>query len=170
MGTKKLALIQIHPAAIVDPSARIGKGTKVWACAQIGRSARIGKNCVIGNGAYIDRFARIGNRVRVHNKALIYRGVEIKDDVFIGPAVCFVNDRWPKAGSIRNLKGKGWVVHPWASIGANAVILSDIRIGTHAVIGAGAVVTKDVPDYAVVCGNPAQIIGDVREKKRGAVS
>lgn len=166
--------VAIAPSAIIDPTARIGKGTKIWAFTQVGEHAVIGENCVIGNGVYIDRFTKIGNSVRIHNKALIYHGVIIEDKVFIGPAACFTNDKYPKSGEIRDLSGKSWVVREGASIGANAVILPDLNIGKHAIVGAHSIVTKEVPDYGVVCGNPARLIGfacscgNVIKRKTGA--
>ena len=114
---------------------------------------------MIGNGAYIDRFVKIGDRVRIHNKVLLYHGVIIEDDVFIGPAACFTNDESPRSGKTRNLMGKSWTVGKGASIGANATILPDVEIGAYAMIGAGSVVTKDVPKHTAVCGNPARITG-----------
>ena len=153
----------IAPTAIIDPTAVIGEGTKVWAFAQVGEHARIGRDCVIANGAYIDRYVKLGDRVRVHNKALLYHGLVVEDDVFIGPAVCFTNDRHPKSGSTRNLAGFQWRVGKWASVGANVTILPDINIGAHAVVGAGSVVTKSVPDHVMVYGNPAKPRGLVCE-------
>jgi len=146
----------IAPSAVVDPSAVIGEGTRIWAFAQVGEHARIGRDCVIANGAYVDRYVQIGDRVRVHNKALLYHGLVVEDDVFIGPAVCFTNDRHPKSGSTRDLSGIQWKVGKWASIGANATILPDVNIGAYAVIGAGSVVTKNVASHVMVHGNPAK--------------
>ena len=159
MGTKTLELVSIADTAIIDPTAQIGKNTKVWAFVQIAEHAVIGENCVIGNGVYIDRFVKIGNRVRIHNKALLYRGVIIEDDVFIGPAACFTNDESPRSSKTRNLKGKSWRVGKGASIGANATILPDVNIGEYAMIGAGSVVTRSVPNHKAVCGNPARPMG-----------
>lgn len=159
MGETALVRNAIAQTAIVDPSARIGKGTKIWNYAQIAEHAVVGDDCVIGNGVYIDRYVQVGNHVRIHNKALIYHGVVVEDDVFIGPGVCFANDPIPRTDKTRNLAGKSWKVAQGAAIGANATILPDVSIGAHAVVGAGSVVTKSVPAYTVVCGNPARPLG-----------
>ena len=159
MGTEKLAMTKkyfIHPTAIVSPKARIGTGTKIWAFAQIREGVVIGKNCMIGNGVYVDVGVRIGDRVNVHNKALLYRNLVIEDDVFIGPAVCFINDPQPRANRIRNLKGLRSIVKKGASIGANVSILSEISIGRSAMVGAGSLVSEDVSDYTMVYGVPAK--------------
>ncbi|MFH1867390.1 MAG: acyltransferase [Candidatus Omnitrophota bacterium] len=161
MGERKskvLSKVFIHRKALVSKTAKIGQGTKVWAFAQIGDNARIGKNCVIGNGAYLDRNIVIGNNVKIHNKALLYRGLVIEDNCFIGPGVCFTNDKSPRHDKIRDLTGISWRLKKGASVGANATILPDVNIGRGAVIGAGSVVTKDIPDGAIACGNPARII------------
>jgi UDP-2-acetamido-3-amino-2,3-dideoxy-glucuronate N-acetyltransferase len=165
MGKKKLALTTIAPTALIHPSARIGRGTKIWAFAQVAEHAVVGRDCTIGNGAYIDRHVKIGNRVRIHNKALLYHGVIVEDDVFIGPGVCFTNDSYPTSRSTRNLKGKAWYVRTGASIGANATILPDLEIGENSIVGAGSVVTKNVPPNAIVCGNPARVLKRVRPPK-----
>ena len=159
MGTKTLELTSIADTAIIDPTAQLGKGTKVWAFVQIAEHAIIGEDCVIGNGAYIDRFVKIGNRVRIQNKALLYHGLIVADDVFIGPGACFTNDKLPRSGKTRDLKSKSWKVGRGASIGANATILPDINIGEYAMVGAGSVVTKDVPKHTAVYGNPARPFG-----------
>ncbi len=161
MDKRKSSQAFIAPSAVVDPTARIGRGTKIWAFSQIAEHARIGSECVIGNGVYIDRHVKIGNRVRIHNKALLYHGVVIEDDVFIGPGVCFTNDPWPRSGMTRNLKGRSWTVHKGASIGANATVLPDVVIGAYAVVGCGSVVTHHVPDQVLVYGNPAKLKGFV---------
>ena len=150
-----------HPTAVISAKAKIGSGTKIWAYAQIREHAVIGKNCVIGNGVYIDKGVRIGDRVNIHNRALLYRNLVVENDVFIGPAVCFTNDARPRANRIRNLRKKKWAVKKGASIGANSSILADVTIGAFAMVGAGSVVTKDVPDYALVYGVPAKQAGSV---------
>ena len=144
-----------HATALISESAKIGKGTRIWAYAQIRENAVIGKNCVIGNGVYIDAGVKIGDRVNIHNKALLYRNLLVESDVFIGPAVCFANDPYPRANQIRALGNKKSTVKKGASIGANSCVLSDLTIGRFAMVGAGSVVTKNVPDGALVYGNPA---------------
>ncbi len=164
MGKKELAVkkVFIHPTAEVSKSAKIGAGTKVWAFAQISRGVVIGKDCVIGNGVYVDRGVRIGDRVNIHNKALLYRNLTVESDVFIGPAVCFVNDPYPQANVVRRMSGLMRTVRKGASLGANATILSDVNIGRGAMVGAGSVVSKHVPDGALVYGVPARVQGCAR--------
>lgn len=160
MGKEELEIRKnyyCHPTAWVSHKAVIGAGTRIWAFAQVREGAVIGKNCMIGNGVYVDVGVRIGDRVNIHNKALLYRKLVVEDDVFIGPGACFINDPYPRANIIRNLKGKRWVVKKGASIGANTSLMPDICIGRYAMIGAGSVVTKSVPDHAVAYGNPAAI-------------
>jgi UDP-2-acetamido-3-amino-2,3-dideoxy-glucuronate N-acetyltransferase len=166
MGKRKFSKSSnlIHPTALIHSSTRIGKGTRVWAFAQVRENAVIGRNGVIGNGAYIDKNVRVGHRCNIHNKALLYRNLVLEDDVFVGPGVCFVNDPSPRANRTRSLKGKSWRVKRGASIGANCIILSDVQIGQFAMIGAGSVVTRDVPDFALVRGVPARIKGRVDRK------
>lgn len=153
----------VDKRALVARSASIGAGSKVWAFVQIGENARIGKHCVIGNGAYIDRNVIVGDNVKIHNKALLYDGLVVEDNCFIGPGVCFTNDKYPSFDTTRNLKGVHWRVKKGASIGANSTILPDVTIGVNALVGAGSVVTRSVPDNAVVCGNPARLV----DKRKG---
>ncbi len=159
MGKTKLALSKIHPTALIHPAARIGSGSQIWAFVQIAEQASLGKNCIIGNGVYIDRHVKIGNGVWIQNKALIYQGAIIEDQVFIGPGVCFANDKYPRAGARRNMKNQFWRVGKGSSIGANSTIMPNISIGAYAVVAAGAVVTKDVPAHSIAVGNPAYIKG-----------
>lgn len=146
----------IRPTAIVSETAKIGEGTVVWEFAQIRENAVIGKNCVIGNGVYIDRGVVIGNNVTINNKSCLYRNLVVEDDVFIGPLVCFTNDNMPVSGKHRELTGKIWHVRKGAAIGGNSTLLPDINIGRYAFVGAGSVVTRDVPDHQWVYGNPAR--------------
>ncbi|MDD5194095.1 MAG: acyltransferase [Candidatus Omnitrophica bacterium] len=155
----------IDKRAVVAKSARIGEGTKVWAFAQVGDNAKIGKNCVIGNGAYIDRNVIVGNNVKIHNKALLYNGLIVEDNCFIGPGACFANDKRPCFNKTRNLKGVSWRLKKGSSVGANATILPDVTIGENSIVGAGSVVTKDIPSNVTACGNPARILRRENAKK-----
>jgi acetyltransferase-like isoleucine patch superfamily enzyme len=160
----------IHPQAIVD-SAAIGAGTRVWAFAHVCKGATIGADCNIGEASYIEGGSRIGERVTVKNGAMIWEGVHIADDVFIGPGVVFTNDLRPRSPRFERVRqkyaDKGWLsptrVGRCAAIGANATITCGISIGEFAMIGAGAMVTADVPPHALAFGNPARVRGYVCE-------
>jgi acetyltransferase-like isoleucine patch superfamily enzyme len=158
----------IHPTADVSPAAVIGEGTRVWHQAQVREGARIGRNCIIGKSVYIDVDVTLGDHVKVQNNASIYHGVTIEDGVFIGPHVCLTNDRYPRAirldGTLKS--DADWEVSLvrvcyGASIGAGAIVVAGVTIGRFALVGAGAVVTRDVPDYGLCVGNPARLIGYV---------
>jgi UDP-2-acetamido-3-amino-2,3-dideoxy-glucuronate N-acetyltransferase len=160
-AAKTLKAAKVHPSALVDPAASLGAGTKVWAFAQIREKARIGRNCVISNGAYVDTGVRVGDRCNIHNRALLYRNLVLEQDVFVGPAAAFLNDPAPRANRIRDIRGEVTVVRRGASIGAAAQILPDLRIGRFAMVASGSVVTRDVPDHALVAGVPARVKGFV---------
>ncbi len=150
----------IHKSAYVE-DAEIGDGTDIWHFVHVRKGAKIGKNCNIGKGVYVDLNVVIGDNCKIQNFATIYQGVTISNDVFIGPHVCFTNDIRPRAfmwGDNRLVKT---VVKNGASIGANATIIAGVTIGEYAMVGAGSVVTKDVPDYGLVVGNPAKVVGKV---------
>jgi UDP-2-acetamido-3-amino-2,3-dideoxy-glucuronate N-acetyltransferase len=158
----------IHPTAEVSASAEIGPGTRVWHLAQIREGAMIGQNCIIGKDVYIDFDVRIGDNVKIQNSALIYHGATLEDGVFIGPQACLTNDRIPRAITPDGqLKGNDdWEVGPilvkrGASIGAGAIVLPNVTIGKFALIAAGAVVSRDVPDHGLVVGVPARLVGYV---------
>ncbi len=160
--------IYIHPTADVSEKASIGDGTFIWHHAQVREGAQIGKNCVIGKGVYIDAGVRIGDNVKIQNYVSVYHGVEVEDGVFIGPHVCFTNDLCPRAvnpdGSLK--KSTDWVlvktrVGRGASLGANSTIRCGVTIGEWAMVGAGSVVTHDVPPYGLAFGNPARLRGFV---------
>ena len=153
----------VHPTAEVDKRAKIGKETKIWHHAQIREFAEVGENCNIGKGAYIDKNVRIGNRVKIQNYVSVYQGVKIEDDVFIGPSVTFTNDKNPRAWLWDESRLCRTLVKKGASIGANATIICGVTIGRYAMVGAGAVVTKDVPPHGLVLGNPAKLVGFVCE-------
>lgn len=150
----------VHPTAIVEEGARIGEGTRIWHFVHVRKGAKIGKNCNIGKGVYIDVNVEIGNNVKIQNFVSVYRGVKIEDDVFIGPHATFTNDLYPRSFN-ENWELVPTLVKKGASIGANATIVCGITIGEYAMIGAGAVVTKDVPPFGLVYGNPARLRGFV---------
>jgi len=150
----------IHPTAEVSPKAHIGEGTKIWNQAQVREGATIGRNCILSKNVYIDAGVSIGNGVKLQNNVNVYHGVTIEDDVFLGPSMTFTNDRFPRAFQ-SDFEVSETLVKRGASIGANATIRCGIVIGEYAMVGSGSVVTRDVPPYALVAGNPARQIGRV---------
>ena len=150
----------VHPLAVVEENVEIGEGTRIWHFAHIRKGAKIGKNCNIGKDVYIDVGVEIGNNVKIQNGVSVYHGVKVEDDVFLGPHMTFTNDLYPRAFN------EDWEVVPTlvkkgVSIGAHATIVCGVTIGEYAMIGAGAVVTKDVPPFGLVFGNPARLKGFV---------
>ncbi|HNK98711.1 MAG TPA: DapH/DapD/GlmU-related protein [Chitinophagales bacterium] len=146
----------IHSSAVVDDGAIIGKGTKIWHFTHIMPEAIVGEDCVIGQNVFIASRVEIGNRVKIQNNVSLYEGVMCEDDVFLGPSMVFTNVINPRSAVERKNEFQLTRVLKGASIGANATIICGITIGKYAFIGAGAVVTKSVPDYALVTGNPAR--------------
>lgn len=159
----------IHPSAVVDAGAQIGEGTRIWHFSHVMPGAVIGTNCIIGQNSFIDNNVVVGNNCKIQNNVSLYNGVVFEDDVFIGPSVVFTNVINPRAFIERKSEFKSTRICRGASIGANATIVCGVTIGAYALIGAGAVVTKDVPPYALVVGNPARIIGQV-DKEGNRVS
>ena len=151
----------VHESSYVDEGAEIGEGTKVWHFCHIIPGAKIGRNCSIGQNVNIGSRAVIGNGVKIQNNVSVYDDVIIEDDVFCGPSCVFTNVINPRAFVERKNEYKKTVVKKGASIGANATIVCGVVIGEYALIGAGSVVTKDVPAYALVYGNPARVQGKV---------
>ncbi len=156
----------ISETADVEEDVLIGHGTRVWHLAQVREKAEIGSNCIIGRGAYIGPSVKIGKNVKIQNHALIYDPAEIEDGAFIGPAAVLTNDIYPRSvdqkGALKDSQGwesLGVRVREGASVGARAVVLAGTTIGAWALVGAGSVVIRDVPDYALVVGNPAKQIG-----------
>lgn len=158
----------IHDTADVSPQAKIGAGTKIWQHCQVRERAVIGSNCILSKGVYIDFGVNIGDNVKIQNGISVYHGVTLEDGVFCGPHCVFTNDKRPRSinpdGKLKG--GEDWqisetLVKRGASIGAHATIICGITIGEWAMIGAGAVVTKSVPAYGLVVGNPARLIGFV---------
>lgn len=163
----------LHPSADVDPRAKIGRGTIVWNWAKIREDAVVGEDCVIAKGVYIDRAVRIGDRVKLENGVSVFEGVTIEDGVFVGPHSCLTNDLYPRAVTedFRLAGSEDWEIIPTlvrrgASIGANTTVIPGVTIGEYAMIGAGSVVTTDIPAYALAFGNPARVTGKVDQRGR----
>lgn len=157
---------RVQPTAQVDGSAEIGAGSSIWELAQIREGAKLGEGCVVGRGAYVGSGVRIGDNVKLQNFALVYEPAELGDGVFVGPAVVLTNDQYPRSVDPdgKQKRGGDWEavgvkVAEGASLGARSVCVAPVRIGRWAMIAAGAVVTKDVPDFALVVGVPARRIG-----------
>ncbi|TQI68950.1 UDP-2-acetamido-3-amino-2,3-dideoxy-glucuronate N-acetyltransferase [Clostridium sp. KNHs216] len=148
----------VHPSACVDDGAKIGNGTKVWHFCHIGGGSQIGENCSIGQNVFVAPGVKIGSFCKIQNNVSIYEGVELSDYVFCGPSMVFTNVQRPRCKYPQ--RGAAFYAHTpigeGASIGANATIVCGHRIGKNAFIAAGSVVTKDVPDYAIMMGNPAR--------------
>lgn len=160
--------VRIHATADVSDKAQIGDGTSIWHHCQIREDVRIGEKCIFGKGVYVDAGVSIGDHVKIQNYVSVYHGVTIEDGVFIGPHVCFTNDMRPRAinpdGSLK--AADDWelsttLIRRGAALGANSTIRCGITIGEWAMIGSGSVVTRDVPAYGLVLGNPARLRGYV---------
>lgn len=148
-----------HASAIVDDGATLGEDTKVWHFAHISPGARIGARCSLGQGVYVGNDVSIGNNVRIQNNVSVYDGVTLEDDVFCGPSMVFTNVYNPRAALTRKSEYRRTRVKSGASLGANCTIVCGVTIGHNAFIGAGAVIQKDVPDFALMVGVPARQIG-----------
>lgn len=155
----------VHPSAIVENGAKIGQGSKVWAFTHILPGAVIGRDCNICDGVFIENDVIVGDRVTIKCGVQLWDGVRLDDDVFIGPNATFTNDPYPRSKQYPMEFAKT-IVHKGASIGANATLLPGIVIGCNAMVGAGAVVTRDVPQNAIVVGNPARISGYVSSTRK----
>lgn len=149
----------VHPSSCIDEGAHIGVGTSIWHFSHVMSSARIGDHCNIGQNVFIAADVQVGNNVKIQNNVSLYTGVVVEDDVFLGPSMVFTNVINPRSHINRKHEYKPTLVQRGASIGANATILCGITLGQYCFIGAGAVVTRDVPGYALVYGNPARIQG-----------
>ena len=161
----------VHESSYVDENVTIGQGTKVWHFSHIQTGSILGENCSIGQNVNIANNVKIGNNVKIQNNVSIYEGVELEDYVFCGPSMVFTNiklprSEFPQRGTEYYLKT---LVKKSASIGANATIVCGVTIGEYALIGSGAVVTKDIPPYSLAVGNPAKIVGKV-DKKGNVIS
>jgi len=153
----------VHESSYVDEGAEIGEGTKIWHFCHIMSGAKIGKNCSLGQNVNIGSRAIIGDGVKIQNNVSVYDDVIIEDDVFCGPSCVFTNVINPRAFVERKDEYKKTLIKKGASIGANATIVCGVTIGDYALVGAGSVITKDVPAYALVYGNPARVQGLVNE-------
>jgi UDP-2-acetamido-3-amino-2,3-dideoxy-glucuronate N-acetyltransferase len=152
-----------HETAVIDQDCTIGNGTKIWHFSHIMSGCTIGNQCSIGQNVVISPEVRIGNRVKIQNNVSVYTGVICEDDVFLGPSAVFTNVINPRSAIIRKNEYKPTLVQKGATIGANATIVCGITIGRFAFVGAGAVATKNIPDYALVVGNPARQSGWMSE-------
>ncbi len=157
---------RIHPSADLEAGVSVGPRSSVWHNAVLRTGASLGAECIVGRDVFIDEGVHLGDRVKVQNAALVYHGVTVGNGVFIGPNAILTNDRYPRAvtPSGELARGDDWTVSPieledGGSIGAGAVVVAGTRVGRFATVGAGAVVTRDVPDYALVAGNPARRLG-----------
>jgi UDP-2-acetamido-3-amino-2,3-dideoxy-glucuronate N-acetyltransferase len=159
-----MSSVQIHSTAVVDEGARIGENTKIWHFTHIMKGAVIGKNCNIGQNVFIANGVQVGNNVKIQNNVSLYDGVICEDDVFLGPSCVFTNVVNPRSAISRKEEFLKTIIGKGATIGANATVVCGKKIGKYAFVGAGAVVTKNVPDYALVMGNPAVQKGFVNEQ------
>jgi UDP-2-acetamido-3-amino-2,3-dideoxy-glucuronate N-acetyltransferase len=153
----------VHPSSVIDEPCAIGAGTKIWHFCHVMANARIGSNCVLGQNVFVGAGVIIGSGVKLQNNVSVYEGVELEDDVFVGPSAVFTNVRNPRSAIERKHEFQKTLVRRGATIGANATILCGTTIGVCSLVGAGAVVVKDVPDFALVIGVRARIIGWVCE-------
>ena len=152
-----------HETAVIDQDCTIGEGTKIWHFSHIMSGCEIGNQCSIGQNVVISPEVRIGNRVKIQNNVSVYTGVICEDDVFLGPSAVFTNVINPRSAIVRKNEYQTTLVKNGATIGANATIVCGITVGKYAFVGAGAVVTKNIPDYALVVGNPARQTGWMSE-------
>jgi len=151
--------VAVHPTATIDPGCTIGRGTRIWHYCHVMSGASIGERCSLGQNVFVARDVVIGNNAKIQNNVSLYEGVVLEDDVFCGPSMVFTNVINPRSHVSRKDEYQRTLVRQGASIGANATILCGHTIGQYAFVGAGAVVTRDVPDFALVVGNPGRVGG-----------
>lgn len=153
----------VHESSFIDEGVEIGEGTKIWHFCHVMKGSRIGRNCNIGQNVVIGPDAIIGNGCKIQNNVSVYKGVTLEDDVFCGPSMVFTNVFNPRANIRRMDEARPTLLRKGCSVGANATIVCGVTIGRYAFVGAGAVVTRDVPDHVLVYGNPAKVHGYVCE-------
>jgi UDP-2-acetamido-3-amino-2,3-dideoxy-glucuronate N-acetyltransferase len=151
--------VTIHSSAIVDEGAKIGDGTRVWHFAHVCCGAKVGKKCSLGQNVFVGNDVVIGNNVKIQNNVSVYDGVTIEDDVFCGPSMVFTNVYNPRAAVVRKDEYRKTLIKRGATLGANSTIICGTTVGEYAFIGAGAVINKDVPNFALMVGVPAKQIG-----------
>ncbi|MFV0592201.1 MAG: DapH/DapD/GlmU-related protein [Draconibacterium sp.] len=145
----------VHETSVIDKGAKIGSGTKIWHFSHVMGTAEIGKNCVLGQNVFVGNNVKLGNKVKIQNNVSVYEGVVCEDDVFLGPSMVFTNIINPRSAVERKSEFKTTLVKQGATIGANATIICGVTLGKYCMIGAGAVVTKDVKPFALMVGVPA---------------
>lgn len=153
----------VHESSYVDDGSEIGEGTKIWHFSHIMSDSVIGKNCNIGQNVVISPGVKLGNNVKIQNNVSVYTGVICEDDTFLGPSCVFTNVINPRSFIARKDEYKNTLIKKGASLGANSTVICGNTVGKYALIGAGAVVTKDIPDYALVVGNPGRVVGYICE-------
>lgn len=149
----------IHPSAIVDPGAQVGEGTRIWHWVHVSAGARIGRNCSLGQNVYVGNRVVIGDNVKIQNNVSVYDEVTLEDDVFCGPSMVFTNVYNPRSQFSRKDEYRKTLVRQGATLGANCTIVCGVTVGRYAFVGAGAVVNRDVPDFALMLGVPARQAG-----------
>ncbi|MDL1863026.1 N-acetyltransferase [Betaproteobacteria bacterium PRO7] len=154
-----MSSVFIHPSAIVDEGARIGEGTRIWHFVHVCGGAQIGRHCSLGQNVFVGNKVRIGDRVKIQNNVSVYDNVTLEDDVFCGPSMVFTNVYNPRAAIERKSEYRDTLVRRGATLGANCTIVCGVTVGEYAFVGAGAVVNRDVPDFALVVGVPARQVG-----------
>jgi acetyltransferase-like isoleucine patch superfamily enzyme len=162
--------VRVHASAEVDPTAHVGEGSLVWNGAQVREGAHVGRECILAHGVFVDAHVRVGDRVKLENNVSVFLGARVEDGAFIGPHTCLLNDRRPRSttasGALKREEDwevSGVVIEQGASVGGGCTVLPGVRIGRYALVGAGAVVTRDVPAHGLVVGNPARLVGHVCE-------
>lgn len=152
--------VYVHPTAIVDKGVKLGSGTKVWHFVHLMENAKLGKDCIVADYVHVGRNVTVGDNVKLENRATVYEGVTIQEDVFVGPNVTFTNDLYPRSFN-KDWKISQTLIKKGSSLGAGTIIVCGVTIGKFVLVGSGSVVTTDIPDYALVYGNPARIKGFV---------